>query len=197
MAASVRGGLPLVSVIEDGLGIVDKHRIAKDISLTVNSNPRLALFQPEIPQNTGAMLRLAACLDVAVDVIGPTGFVFGDRRLKRAGMDYAAEADLEQHVGWEEFLATRAGLRLLLMTTKGDTAYTDIAFRPGDVIIMGSESAGAPDYVHAAAEACLVIPMVSRMRSLNVAQAAAMVLGEAVRQLDVSRPAARNLEHTL
>ena len=125
-------------MIEDGLGIVDKHRIAKDISLTVKPNLRLALFQPDIPQNTGAMLRLAACLDVAVDVIGPTGFIFGDRRLKRAGMDYAAEADIEQHDGWEEFLAIRAGLRLLLMTTKGDTVYTDISFRPEDVIIMGS-----------------------------------------------------------
>ena len=163
----------------------------------MNPNLRLALFQPDIPQNTGAMLRLGACLDVAVDVIGPTGFVFGDRRLKRAGMDYAAGVDLEQHDGWEKFLAVRSGLRLLLMTTKGDTAYTDIAFRLGDVIIMGSESAGAPDYVHAAADACLVIPMASRMRSLNVAQAAAMVLGEALRQLDTSLPAARNLEHTV
>jgi tRNA (cytidine/uridine-2'-O-)-methyltransferase len=150
----------------------------------VNPKPRLALFQPDIPQNTGAMLRLAACLDVAVDVIGPTGFVFGDRRLRRAGMDYAAHVALQRHDSWEDFLAARAGGRLVLMTTKAGDRYTDFAYRPGDTILMGSESAGVPGFVHAAADARLVIPLAGGMRSLNVAQAAAMALGEALRQID-------------
>ena len=149
----------------------------------MNLKPRLALFQPDIPQNTGAMLRLAACLDVAVDVIGPTGFVFGERRMKRAGMDYADQVDLQRHDSWNDFMAARAGHRLILMTTKGDDRYTDFAFAPGDIIIMGAESSGAPDFVHAAA-ARLVIPLAPGMRSLNVAQAAAMVFGEALRQIN-------------
>jgi tRNA (cytidine/uridine-2'-O-)-methyltransferase len=144
----------------------------------------LAQFQPDIPQNTGAMLRLAACLDVAVDVIGPTGFVFGDRRLRRAGMDYADQAALERHDSWDEFLAARAASRLILMTTKASASYIDFAFRRNDTILMGSESSGVPGYVHDAADARLVIPLAVGMRSLNVAQAAAMVLGEALRQID-------------
>lgn len=160
--------------------------------------PRLALFQPDIPQNTGAMLRLAACLDVAVDVIGPTGFVFGERRMKRAGMHYADQVDLQRHDSWEDFMAARAGRRLILATTKGTGSYTDFAFAPGDVIIMGAESSGAPDFVHAAAAARLVIPLAPGMRSLNVAQAAAMVLGEALRQIGTGAAwaAAENLEST-
>lgn len=150
----------------------------------MNPNLRLALFQPDIPQNTGAMLRLAACLDVAVDVIGPTGFVFGERRMKRAGMDYADQVDLQRYDSWVNFEAAHAGARLILMTTKGSGRYTDFAFQGGDVIIMGAESSGAPDFVHDAAAARLVIPLAPGMRSLNVAQAAAMVLGEALRQFD-------------
>lgn len=164
----------------------------------MNPKPRLALFQPDIPQNTGAMLRLAACLDVAVDVIGPTGFVFGERRMKRAGMDYADQVDLQHHVKWDDFLAARAGGRLILMTTKGRDRYTDFAFQAGDVILMGAESSGAPDFVHAAAAARLVIPLAPGMRSLNVAQAAAMVLGEALRQIGAAAAgtAVKNLEAT-
>ena len=161
-----------------------------------SSKLRLALFQPDIPQNTGAMLRLAACLDVAGDVIGPTGFVFGERRMKRAGMDYAAQVDLRRHDSWDDFIAARAGHRLILMTTKGADRYTDFAYGAGDVILMGAESSGAPDFVHAAAAARLVIPLAPGMRSLNVAQAAAMVLGEALRQIGISAAgiAAQNLE---
>lgn len=165
-------------------------------TLNENPKPRLALFQPDIPQNTGAMLRLAACLDVAVDVIGPTGFVFGERRMKRAGMDYADQVDLQRHDSWDEFKAARSGGRLILMTTKSRDRYTDFAFRGGDVIIMGAESSGAPDWVHDAAAARLVIPLAPGMRSLNVAQAAAMVLGEALRQIEAPTAATvrKNLE---
>ncbi|MAF48423.1 MAG: tRNA (cytidine(34)-2'-O)-methyltransferase [Rhodospirillales bacterium] len=153
-------------------------------ALKPDLRPRLALFEPDIPQNTGAMLRLCACLNVAVDVIEPCGFVFGDRRLRRAGMDYADRVQLERHASWADFQAERADSRLILMTTKAITSYTDFAFRGGDSIIMGSESAGVPDVVHEAVDARLIIPLAGGMRSLNVAQAAAMVLGEALRQLN-------------
>lgn len=148
---------------------------------------RLILFEPDIPQNAGAMLRLAACLGVAVDIIEPAGFVLSDRRLRRAGMDYAAAADVTRHASWRAFLASRDGAaggggRLILLTTGGDMAYTRYRFRPGDGLVVGRESAGAPDHVHQAADARLRIPLTPHARSLNVATAAAMVLGEALRQ---------------
>ena len=143
---------------------------------------RLVLVEPDIPQNTGALLRLSACLGVAVDIVEPCGFLFDDRRLKRAGMDYLAAADWRRHASWERFLADRAPGRLLLLTTQGEAAYHRWAFRPDDALVLGRESAGAPAPVHAAAHARLVVPMREGMRSLNVALAAAMVLGEALRQ---------------
>ena len=150
---------------------------------------RLALYQPDIPQNTGAMLRLAACLGVAADIIEPCGFVMSDARLKRAGMDYLLQADIHRHASWQAFEAWRAaarresgGHRLLLLTTKGSLPYPAFAFAPGDILMVGRESAGVPDEVAAAADARLVIPMAGGLRSLNVATAAAMVLGEALRQ---------------
>ena len=145
---------------------------------------RLALFEPDIPQNAGAMLRLAACLDVAVDVIEPCGFVFSDRRLRRAGMDYLDRVALRRHVSWPAFLAARgAGLgRLVLLTTGAETPYMAFRFHADDVLLVGRESAGVPDTVHAAADARVHVPMAAGMRSLNVAVAAAMVLGEALRQ---------------
>lgn len=142
---------------------------------------RLALYQPDIPQNTGAMLRLGAALGVAVDIIEPCGFLLTDRGLKRAGMDYLKSAQMVRHASWAQFRAGFSG-RLLLLTTRGAMTYTDFAFRPGDTLLVGQESAGVPEEVHQAADARLVIPLRPGMRSLNVAQAAAMVLGEALRQ---------------
>jgi len=148
---------------------------------------RLALYQPDIPQNTGTMLRLAACLGVAVDLIEPCGFIWDDRRLRRAGMDYLDGVDLTRHESWAAFGRHRRSGRLVLLTTAGDVAYTDFAFRPSDVLLVGRESAGVPPDVHEAADARLVIPMAPGARALNVAVAAAMVLGEARRQTTVNR----------
>ena len=145
---------------------------------------RLALYQPDIPQNTGTILRLAACLGVPVDVIGPTGFDMSDRSLRRAGLDYLEHVSLARHLGWEEFDATRRASRrrLLLLTSHGATAHVDFAYAPGDTLLLGRESAGVPEHVHASADARLMIPMRPGLRSLNIAVAAAIVLGEALRQ---------------
>lgn len=145
---------------------------------------RLALFQPDIPQNAGAMLRLAACLGVAADIVEPCGFVMSDARLKRAGMDYLSRADIVRHASWQAFRAWQlaSGRRLALLTTKGETAYPSFSFAADDILMVGRESSGVPAEVAAAADARLVIPMRSGVRSLNVATAAAVVLGEALRQ---------------
>ena len=142
---------------------------------------RLALYQPDIPQNAGTMLRLGACLGVAVDIIGPCGFIWSDRRLRRAGMDYLDQVDYRRHDAWEDFAAGCEG-RLVLLTTTADMAYTDFDFDRQDVLLVGRESAGVPPEVTAAAAARVRIPMTPGTRSLNVALAAAMVLGEALRQ---------------
>lgn len=157
---------------------------------------RLALYEPDIPQNTGTILRLAACLGLAVDIIEPCGFLLDDRRLRRAGMDYLEGVSLARHSSWAAYCESRAAQardrtrdtagtagRLLLLTTRGDRAYTDIAYRPDDTLLLGRESAGVPEAVHACADRRLVIPMQAGARSLNVALAAAMVAGEALRQL--------------
>ncbi|MFC6854016.1 tRNA (cytidine(34)-2'-O)-methyltransferase [Marivibrio halodurans] len=144
--------------------------------------PQLALYQPDIPQNAGAILRLAACMGVDLSVIEPAGFVWSDARMKRAGLDYIAKAHLTRHAGWDAFRAAHADRRLLLFTTAGTTAYTDFAFAPGDVLLFGRESAGVPGAVHDAVDARLLIPMRAGLRSLNVAQCAAMALGETLRQ---------------
>lgn len=145
---------------------------------------RLALYQPDIPQNTGTLLRTAACLGVGVDLIEPAGFAVTDRNLRRAGMDYLDAAVLTRHSGWTAFEAERraAGRRLVLLTTRAATSYLDFAFRDGDVVMVGRESAGVPDEVHACADARLIVPMRPGLRSLNVAVAAVMVLGEALRR---------------
>jgi tRNA (cytidine/uridine-2'-O-)-methyltransferase len=147
---------------------------------------RLALYQPDIPQNTGAMLRLAACFGVGVDLIEPCGFVWSDRRLRRAGLDYLEGVSLARHESWAAFRsACESGVphrRLVLLTTSGDTPYTSFDFRPDDTLLVGQETAGAPAEVHAAADARLVIPMREGLRSFNVALAAAIVLAEALRQ---------------
>lgn len=142
---------------------------------------RLALFEPDIPQNTGTLIRLGACLGLPVDIIEPTGFPWGDRALKRAGLDYWALVNVTRHIDWKTFHPTIPG-RLILLTTTGDTAYTDFHFASNDTLLLGRESAGVPEDVHAAADARLVIPMQPGLRSINVAIAAAMVTGEALRQ---------------
>lgn len=146
---------------------------------------RIALFQPDIPGNTGAVLRLGACLGVPVDLIEPAGFDLSDRALKRAGMDYLEIAALTRHASWEAFVERVRGdrRRLVLFSTKAELAYTDFAFRPGDTLLFGRESAGAPDHVHTAADARLVIPMKGGGRSLNLALSVAMAAGEAQRQI--------------
>ncbi len=152
---------------------------------------RLALYQPDIAQNTGTILRLAACLGAGVDVIAPTGFDMSDRALRRAGLDYLAHVEIVRHASFDEFeeARRRSGSRLILITTRADTPYTGFAFQPGDILLLGRESTGVPDTVHGAADARIRIPMRPGLRSLNVAVAAAMVLGEALRQTG-SDPAA-------
>ena len=145
----------------------------------------LAIYQPDIPQNTGTMLRLCACLGVEAAIIEPAGFPVSDRNFRRAGMDYLDSVALTRHVSWTAFEEWRAGTgrRLILLTTAATGAYTDFAFEPGDIVMVGRESSGAPETVHAAADVRLTIPVQPGLRSLNVAMSAAMVLGEAVRQL--------------
>jgi tRNA (cytidine/uridine-2'-O-)-methyltransferase len=145
---------------------------------------RLALFQPDIPQNLGAAVRLGVCLGAALDVIEPCAFPLSDRRLKRAALDYGANAEMELHPSWSAFMAApaRSAGRLVLFTTRGATPYVDFAFAAGDTLLFGRESAGVPEEVHDAAQARLVIPMRPGLRSLNVVTAAAIALGEALRQ---------------
>jgi tRNA (cytidine/uridine-2'-O-)-methyltransferase len=147
---------------------------------------RLALFEPDIPQNTGALFRLAACLGVEVDLIEPCGFLLDDRRVRRAALDYSAKLTVRRHVSWESFLADHdPRSRLVLMTTSGSMALHRFAFAAEDIILLGRESAGAPEAVHRAASARVVIPLHRPARSLNVALAGAIALAEALRQTGV------------
>jgi tRNA (cytidine/uridine-2'-O-)-methyltransferase len=144
---------------------------------------RLALYEPDIPQNTGALFRLAASLGVGVDLIEPCGFLLDDRRMKRAALDYAADLEIRRHVSWIDFLAERsAQSRLILMTTAGNVALHRFAFAADDTLLLGRESAGVPEAVHRAASARVVIPLCRPARSLNVALAGAIALTEALRQ---------------
>jgi tRNA (cytidine/uridine-2'-O-)-methyltransferase len=145
---------------------------------------QIALFQPDIPQNTGTILRLCACLDVAAHIIEPAGFPVSDRHFRRAGMDYLDEVALTRHDSWSKFEQWRndGGFRLVLFTTKGANSYLDYHYGLTDILLFGRESAGVPDDVVVAADARLVIPIKPSLRSLNVAVAAAMALGEALRQ---------------
>ncbi|MER8502051.1 MULTISPECIES: tRNA (cytidine(34)-2'-O)-methyltransferase [unclassified Mesorhizobium] len=151
----------------------------------MNDRLRIALYQPDIAGNTGTILRFAACLGLGVDIIEPAGFPLGDRALKRAGMDYLEMAALTRHVDWHAFEDWRklAKRRLVLLSTKAAAAYTDFAFAGDDILLFGRESAGVPDAVHEAADACLTIPMQPGARSINVALSVAMAAGEAIRQL--------------
>lgn len=145
---------------------------------------RLVLYQPDIPQNTGSAMRLCAALGLPLDIIEPCGFIMDDKRMGRVAMDYAKQVDVTKHISWEHFLNWRNSQaqkpRLILMTTKTDTSYTDFEFRAGDILIAGRESAGVPDDVHNAVDARVTIPMVGR--SLNIIQATCMIMGEALRQ---------------
>ena len=144
---------------------------------------RLALFEPDIPQNTGALLRLAACFGVAVDLIEPLGFLFDDRRLRRAALDYAARVTICRHNSWTAFMTRRdASSRLVLLTTSGAITLHRFAFVASDTLLLGRESAGVPDAVHHVADARVAIPMQPGARSLNVALAGAVALAEALRQ---------------
>lgn len=150
---------------------------------------RLALYQPDIAPNAGTIIRLSACLGVDVDIIEPCGFIWSDRKLRRAGMDYLELARVTRHDSWDTYRGTRDSGRLVLLTTAGDQAYTDFVYRADDTLMLGRESAGVPDAVHGAADARLQVPMAAGARSLNVALAAAMVLGEALRQTGGFPPA--------
>ncbi|TPK44145.1 tRNA (cytidine(34)-2'-O)-methyltransferase [Mesorhizobium sp. B2-5-4] len=151
----------------------------------MNRGLRIALYQPDIAGNTGTILRFAACLGLGVDIIEPAGFPLSDKALKRAGMDYLEMAALTRHVDWhafEEWRKARAD-RLVLLSTKATTPYTDFSFTNRDILLFGRESAGVPDPLHQAADVRLTIPMRPTARSLNVALSVAMVAGEAIRQL--------------
>lgn len=151
---------------------------------------RIALFEPDIPQNAGAVLRLAACFGVAVDVIEPCGFVWSEARMRRAAMDYAAAAVCHRHASWSAFERNRAGGqtgdqtggRLVLFTTRATNRYVDFGFRADDTLLFGRESSGVPDAVHDAADAAVYVPLAPGMRSLNVTTAVAIGLAEALRQ---------------
>ncbi len=147
---------------------------------------RLALYQPDIPQNTGTILRLAACLGVEVDVIGPTGFDMTDRSLRRAGLDYLPHVKINRHISFDAFLqqVQSDNHRLILLTTHAEDSYTAFQFQENDVLMLGRESSGVPDEVHQIVDARVSIPLKKEMRSLNIAVAAGMVLGEALRQVE-------------
>jgi tRNA (cytidine/uridine-2'-O-)-methyltransferase len=146
---------------------------------------RIALFEPDIPQNTGTILRLAACLGLDAHLIEPAGFPVGERAFRRAGMDYLDQVALTRHPSWPDFDRWRRAraLQLVLFTTKAAASYLDHRYGPDDILLFGRESAGVPDHVHEAAEARLRIPMRAGMRSLNVAMTCAMAVGEALRQV--------------
>lgn len=142
----------------------------------------LALFQPEIPQNTGAAMRLTACMGMTLDIIEPTTFVWDEAKIRRSAMDYIDHVDLHRHANWATFRKTYEDRRVLLLTTKSDRSYLDFSFQPGDILLAGQESAGAPAYVHESVDARLTIPMAGGLRSLNIVNACAIVVGEALRQ---------------
>ena len=166
-------------------------RLSRCIAWRMNAamtDLRIALYQPDIPGNTGTILRLAACLALTVDIIEPAGFVLSDKNLKRAGMDYLASAVMVRHVNWERFDTWRReeGRRLILASTRAAVPYTRFDYRPDDILLFGRESAGVPDHVHDFADHRIIIPMVEGQRSINVAMSAAMITGEALRQTNVA-----------
>lgn len=146
--------------------------------------PSIALYQPDIPQNVGSILRLCACMDVECHVIEPCGFVLDDKRMKRVAMDYIDHVKWQRHSSWEQFKATTKS-RIILFSTKATTTYYDFAFKDDDILLFGRESAGVPQDVAEYADATIKIPMSPYARSLNIAITASMGLGEAIRQLNL------------
>lgn len=144
---------------------------------------RIALYQPQIAGNVGAVLRLGACLATPVDLIEPLGFAWDDRRVARAAMDYIDHVSVTRHADWEAF-ERQVEKRLILLTTGGATPFHTFAFRPDDILLFGNEGSGAPAHVHARADARVVVPLAPGPRSLNLAMTAGIVLGEALRQTD-------------
>jgi len=147
---------------------------------------KLAVFQPDIAQNLGSMIRLGACMAVPLDVIEPCGFPFSVKALRRSAMDYSVIAEINRHDSWQTYLENRAAGRIILMTTEGANLLWDFRFQANDTILMGRESAGVPAYVHDQADAAIVIPMPGGGRSLNVAMSAGIAVAEALRQLSDS-----------
>ena len=148
---------------------------------------RIALYEPDIPQNTGNIFRLGACLGINIDIIEPTGYVFEDKRFKRAAMDYIDHINYKRHLDWETFSnwSKKNNFRLILLTTKSDKIYYNYNFNNNDILIFGRESAGVPKKVHNIVDEKLTIPMVNGLRSINVSSAVALVVGEACRQLNL------------
>tara|TARA_B100000674_G_scaffold108610_1_gene79966 strand:- start:377 stop:829 length:453 start_codon:yes stop_codon:yes gene_type:complete len=146
---------------------------------------RIALFEPDIPQNAGNIFRLGACLGIPIDIIEPTGFVINDKRLKRASMDYYDYLDLKKHISWEKFYnwTKQHSYRLILLTTKSERSYFKYTFKKNDILIFGRESAGVPEEVHNLVNERLTIPMIKGPRSINLSSSVAMVVSEAIRQL--------------
>jgi tRNA (cytidine/uridine-2'-O-)-methyltransferase len=155
--------------------------------MQMNISLRIALYQPDIPGNTGAIIRTAACFGLGVDIIEPAGFDLSDRALKRSGMDYVEQAAMTRHMNWEAFETWRKseGRRLVLATTKGAAPYTEFAFSDDDILLFGRESSGVPDHVHESAGARILIPMAQGRRSLNLSVSAAVIASEAIRQLQI------------
>ena len=149
---------------------------------------RIALFEPDIPQNAGNIFRLGACLGISIDIIEPAGFVIDDKRLKRASMDYYDYLDLTKHLSWEKFYewSKENSYRLILLTTKSTKSYYDYKYQPNDIILFGRESAGVPEYVHEKVDERLTIPMIKGPRSINLSSSVSIVAGELIRQLKLS-----------
>ena len=148
---------------------------------------RIALFEPDIPQNTGNIFRLGACLGIEVDIIEPTGYVFDDKRFKRSSMDYINHIKYKRHLDWEIFYkwSKKNNFRLILLTTKSKQKYTEYQFKNNDILLFGRESAGVPQNIHDIVDEQLTIPMKKNLRSINVSSSVALVIGEACRQLDL------------
>lgn len=149
---------------------------------------KIALFQPDIPQNTGTIIRLGACLDVPIDIIEPCGFVFDNRKLKRAGMDYIDKAKIQKFASWEDFFNFKKDVeksRIVLLSTKSSNKYIDFQFQKNDTLLLGRESKGVPENVHNQVDSRVLIPMNKNFRSINVAVSGAIVLGEALRQTNL------------
>lgn len=147
---------------------------------------KIALYQPDIPQNVGAMIRLAACTGVSLDIIEPCGFPWNEKKIKQSAMDYLTLVNVTRHASWQEFVQVNEGRRIILMTTKTEDTYVDFEFRDGDILLAGQESVGVPDHVHESVDGRITIPMHGDARSLNIVNATSMIVGEALRQTEWS-----------